>query len=73
MMVQRQECWWVCIFREIQSKSWCTSRICAVTTLFANICGRYYRKSKRDVVNESLYADEVVLMNKAMEYLKERF
>ena len=24
------------------------------------------------MVNESLYADEVVLMNKAMEYLKER-
>ena len=34
----------ICIFRGIRSKSWCTSRICAVATIVCNSCERYYRK-----------------------------
>ena len=36
----------VCIFREIQNKILCTSRICAVATIVCNSRGCYYRKCK---------------------------
>ena len=59
-----------CIFREIPSKSWCTSRICAVATIVCNSCGRYYRKCKKGYGYELLYADNLVLMSETMEDLK---
>ena len=34
-------------YSEEFGKSWCTSRICAVTTIVCNSCGRYYRKCKK--------------------------
>ena len=37
----------ICIFRGIRSKSWCSSRICAVATIVCNSCGWYYRKRKK--------------------------
>ena len=41
--------------------------------LFAIVVDVITEDARRCMVNESLYADEVVLMNKAMKYLKERF
>ena len=47
--------------------------ICAVATIICNSCGSYYRNARRVVVNELLYADDLVLMSETMEDLKERF
>ena len=37
----------ICIFRGIRSKTWCSSRICAVATIVCNSCERYYKKCKK--------------------------
>ena len=37
----------ICIFKGIQSKSWCTSRVGAVATIACNSCRCYYRKCKK--------------------------
>ena len=67
MMVQKQERGWDLHFRGIRSKGWCTSRICAVATIVRNNWGRSYRKCKKGVVNQLLYADDLVLMSETME------
>ena len=41
--------------------------------LFAIVVDVITDNSRRDVVNELLYADDLVLMSKTMEDLKERF
>ena len=41
--------------------------------LFAIVVDVITENSRRDVVNELLYADDLVLMNETMEDLKERF
>ena len=41
--------------------------------LFAIVVNVITKNARRGVVNELLYADDLVLMNKTMEDLKERF
>ena len=41
--------------------------------LFAIVVGLITENARRGVVNELLYADDLVIMSKDMEYLKKRF
>ena len=63
----------ICIFRGIYSKSWCTSRSVLSPLLFAIVVDIITENARRSVVNELLYADDLVLMSETMENLKERF
>ena len=56
----------VSVSRGILSKSWCTSRIWGVATIDCNSCDIVTENVKRGVVNELLYADDLVLKSKAM-------
>ena len=74
MIMQRQEWGGISIFRGIGSKSWRTSRICAVATIvFAIVVDVITKNARWGVVNKLLNADDLAFMSKDMEDLKERF
>ena len=47
-------------------EDWCTSRICAVTLLFAIVMDVIIQKARRRVVNKLLHAYDLVLMSETM-------
>ena len=53
--------------------SWCTSRICVVAAAFAIALDVIPEYVSEGLMNESLYADDLLLLNDSIQNLREKF
>ena len=55
------------VVRRIFDANWCTSRICVVAAAFAMAVNVIAEYTKERLMNELLYADDLVLMSESIE------